>query len=116
MSPLEILLLVFYAAGMALGQLLFKTAATNTARDGFSVPALLTNVPLIAALALYAGLTLLWVYLLTTIPLSRAYPFLVLSFVFTPLLSAAIFGDALGPAYIAGLALIILGLLTILRA
>ena len=73
----QIALLIAYAAGMAAGQLLFKAAAL---RLGGSHPLsarallLLQDAPFIGAIVLYAALSVLWVWLLTFTPLSRAYP------------------------------------------
>ena len=44
----------------------------------------------VAAMLLYAALTLLWVWILTFTPLSYAYPFAALAFGMTPLLAAAV--------------------------
>jgi drug/metabolite transporter (DMT)-like permease len=62
---------------------------------------------------LYGLLTGLWVYLLTFTPLSRAYPFVALAFVLTPLLASRLFGEALKPSFFLGLAAIVAGLLVI---
>ena len=73
------ILLVFYSLGMACGQLLFKISADRVRRGSVSegfMAALFTNGYFIAAVTLYGLLTILWVWLLTSVPLSRAYPFI----------------------------------------
>jgi drug/metabolite transporter (DMT)-like permease len=108
----DILILVLYSLGMSLGQVLFKLAANGAAGrpgEGF-VASLLGAWHFYASIALYGVLTVLWIWLLTRIPLSRAYPFVILTFVFTPALAAFLFGEPLNAWYFAGLALILAGL------
>jgi drug/metabolite transporter (DMT)-like permease len=50
------------------------------------------------------------VWILSFTPLSRAYPFLALSFVITPLAGSFFFGERLSAGTIGGLALIMGGL------
>jgi drug/metabolite transporter (DMT)-like permease len=110
----DIVILVLYSLGMSGGQVLFKLAANGARarageRDGF-LASLFGAWHFYASIALYGVLTVLWIWLLTRIPLSRAYPFVILTFVLTPALAAVLFGESLGPWYFAGLALILAGL------
>ena len=80
-----------YAAAMAGGQLLFKIAAMRGAGARHSserIAGLLLNGYFIVALVLYAALTVLWVWILSFTPLSRAYPFVALAFALTPALGS----------------------------
>ncbi len=90
----QILLLILYAAGMAGGQLLFKLAALR----------------LPTALILYAALAVLWVWILTFTPLSRAYPFVALAFALTPIAAAYAFAEPMTARLAAGIAAIMVGL------
>jgi drug/metabolite transporter (DMT)-like permease len=67
------------------------------------------------AFALYAGATLLWIYLLRFVELSRAYPVMAVSFVIVPFLSAWFFGDRLSEIYFVGVLLITIGVIVITR-
>lgn len=70
-----------------------------------------TNVPALwAAVVLYGGATLLWIYLLQTIPLSRAYPFAALGFVLVPAAGVLFFQEQVSGLYAAGAILIVVGL------
>ena len=71
----------------------------------------LLNVYFVVAVLLYAALSLLWVWLLTFTPLSRAYPFVALAFALTPLLGIVIFGEPFSSRLAIGIALILCGLL-----
>ncbi len=94
---------------LAAGQLLFKRAARDLA-VGESLPALLASMislPMAVALVIYGFATALWVYLLHSIPLSKAYPFVALAFALVPCASWLVFGEQLGPRYFVGLALMV---------
>lgn len=111
----QILLLTAYAGGMSAGQLLFKMAANSygTANVGTGWERLLVlfcNLYFLSALVLYAGFALLWVWILSFTPLSRAYPFVALAFALTPLLAGSLFGETISPRLIIGLLLILGGL------
>ena len=109
----QILLLAAYAGGMAGGQLLFKLAAERlTPGAGFAerLVELFGNAWFFAAFALYCGLALAWVWILTFTPLSRAYPFVALAFAITPLLGAWVFAEPIGSRLVAGIVVIGIGL------
>jgi len=110
MTAAQVLLLILYALGMVGGQMLFKVAASAARFD--SVGALAATVlspTFIAAIALYAGLSAMWVWLLTFTPLSRAYPFVALAFVITPVAAALIFHEPISLRLAIGVALIAVG-------
>jgi drug/metabolite transporter (DMT)-like permease len=109
----QISLLAAYAAGMAGGQLLFKLAALRLPADvsaGERALALLQNGFFLVALILYAALAVLWVWILTFTPLSRAYPFVALAFALTPLAAAYAFAEPLTARLLVGIAAIMVGL------
>src|SRR5882724_6995706 len=103
----QILLLLAYAAGMSGGQVLFKLAAlTYGAAErglGERLLGLVYNAYFISAPALYAGSALLWVWILSVIPLSRAYPFVARAFALTPVLGGLLFGDTRSVRLIGGI-------------
>jgi drug/metabolite transporter (DMT)-like permease len=106
-------LLAAYAAGMAGGQLLFKTAALQMPGDApfaTRLIGLLQNGYFLAAVALYAALSVLWVWVLTFTPLSRAYPFVAIAFALTPLLGGLVFAEPLSLRLLLGVAVILGGL------
>lgn len=104
------LALVAFALGG--GQLLFKLAAERLVTGEGTSRFLLSLVtaPMAAALAVYALATLLWVYLLQGLALSRAYPFIALAFALVPLLAWAVLGEPLNARYWLGLGVMLLGL------
>jgi drug/metabolite transporter (DMT)-like permease len=109
----QVAILIAYAAAMAGGQLLFKTAAMRGAGAGpltERIAGSLFNGYFIVALILYAALTVLWVWILSFTPLSRAYPFVALAFALTPALGILVFGEAASLRLAIGIALIVCGL------
>ena len=112
----QITLLLAYAAGMAGGQFLFKAVALRYIPDGPTGERLLSLVAngyFLAAIVLYGGLTVLWVWILTFTPLSRAYPFVALAFAITPLLGAFVFGEPIAMRLVLGITLVLGGLLLV---
>ena len=113
LSASQISLLAAYAAAMAGGQLLFKVAAMRGAGSntpGERIAGLLFNGYFAVALVLYAALTVLWVWILSFTPLSRAYPFVALAFALTPALGILVFGEPASFRLIIGIGLILCGL------
>lgn len=116
LSVAQIALLCAYALGMAGGQLLFKSAAGRTPPAETLVERVLGlagNVPFLFAIALYFALSLMWVWVLSFTPLSRAYPFVALAFAITPLLAGVVFGEPLTPRLLVGIAVILGGLVLV---
>jgi drug/metabolite transporter (DMT)-like permease len=116
LSLLQILLLVAYAAGLVGGQILFKFAALESpvsGRLGERLLAMAQNWYFAAALALYAALTLVWVWILSFTPLSRAYVFVALAFAVTPFAGGVIFGEPITLRLALGVAFISLGFLVV---
>ncbi len=111
MTP-ETLWLILFSLTLAGGQLLFKRAAQAIA--GVPVPglpaALATDTAFWAALALYGGSTLLWVWILSRVPLSQAYPWAALGAVIVPLAATLLFGETVRPIFWFGAALIAAGI------
>jgi drug/metabolite transporter (DMT)-like permease len=107
----NLVVLFAYSLGMAIGQVLFKYAADHAkaSPEKSLVDALIFDASFWFALVLYGGLTLLWVWILTRVPLSRAYPFVALAFVFTPALAALLFHERLGGWYFIGIGLLLAG-------
>ena len=109
----QIALLSGYALGMTGGQLLFKLAAQRAAAEGAlgeRLTAMIGNGFFVTAVLLYAALAVLWVWLLSFTPLSRAYVFVALAFALTPLLGGLIFAEPITARLVIGIGLIVCGL------
>lgn len=113
LSVAQVVALLIYAVAMAGGQILFKFAAVKGVAAGSlgqRLLALAENRFFAAAVLLYAALTIVWVWILTFTPLSRAYAFVALAFVLTPLAGGAIFGEPISARLLIGIALVVAGL------
>lgn len=116
LSGFQIAVLAAYAIGMAGGQLLFKAAALRVPAQGTLAERLLSlahNSYFIAALVAYLGLTLVWLWVLSFTPLSRAYLFVALSFLLVPFAAAFAFGEPLSGRFLLGAALTVCGLVLV---
>lgn len=91
---------------LALGQVLFKYAS-NAFQPGCLTSYL--SLPLLGALSIYAIATVMWLLVLTRTPLSVAFPFYGLSFIFVPLLARLMLGETLRASTIIGGVIILLG-------
>lgn len=93
--------------GTATGQLLFKAAAHL-----FSAASKVTwqgAAVLVGALVLYAASTLLWIWVLTRVDLSRVYPLMALSFILVPVGNTLIYRTPLAPQAVAGALVVLAG-------
>jgi drug/metabolite transporter (DMT)-like permease len=114
----DFVILLSFPAIMSVGQIMFREAAVKF--SGKPVSELLFGLlrtPLFqCALAFYALATMLWVWLLSRYPLALAYPIAVLAVVFTPLIDKFYFHQHLPSTYWPGLALIITGVIVVVRS
>ena len=116
LSAANLAQLLLYAVLLAVGQILLKKAALGIPTAGAigqRLPALLLSPTFLLAILLYALLSAYWVWLLTSIPLFRAYPFVALAFVLTLGSGVVVFAEPFSWRLVAGGALIVLGLLVI---
>jgi drug/metabolite transporter (DMT)-like permease len=113
----QIIGLLTCALMLAIGQILFKrTAETAGSLNSFNSVLTLVTIPSFwIAGILYAGSTIIWIKLLQTVPLSRAYPFSALGFVLVPMAAYLFFKESITPQYIFGGLLIIIGILITAR-
>ncbi len=96
------------------GQILFKlTGARAGAADFAGLLAVLLDPYLMAAIAIYGFGTLVWVYVLKSVPLTVAYPFMALTFCTVPLLAWLLLGETLSLRYGVGTGLIVVGLFVV---
>jgi drug/metabolite transporter (DMT)-like permease len=110
--------LLCFPVAMAVGQILFKRAAAQIGgADGISWVLELARLPTLwLALAIYGAATFLWVRILSTVPLSRAYPFAALAFVLVPAAGYLFFNESVNGRQLCGTALIVAGVIVAARA
>jgi drug/metabolite transporter (DMT)-like permease len=107
----QLLELLSFPVAIAAGQILFKRVASQItpSAGGWWLIEVARLPTMWVAVALYAGATLLWVRILTTVPLSRAYPFVALAFVLVPAAGYVFFHEPITLRYALGTALIVIG-------
>lgn len=97
---------------LALGQLLFKKVGLELRGQplGDGLLRVFATPAFYAAIALYGAATLLWIWILSRVPLSRAYPYVALGVVLVPLASMFVFGERVHLTFWLGAALIVAGI------
>lgn len=111
MPLIQVVVCCAFAAMLAVGQVMFKFAASDIqVQLKKSLWAALSSPWLVAAMFLYLTTAALWVWILTQVPLSRAYPFSLLGAALVPMLAHFIFGESLSPTFLVGIALVLTGL------
>ena len=100
-----------FSALLAAGQLLFKRVGLEIKGqplvDGFNL--MVRSPAFYAALMLYGFSTVLWIWILSRISLSQAYPWVAVTMTIVPLLAWLVFGERVGGTYWIGIIFIILG-------
>jgi drug/metabolite transporter (DMT)-like permease len=118
-SYAEFFLLMAYSLLLSSGQILFKIAAAgiNSLGNHESFVLRLIYQPAFwGACFIYGVTTVLWVWLLTRMPMSIAYPFVTFALIIVPLLSSRFFAESLSIQYWIGASLIIVGACIIVQS
>ncbi len=97
---------------LAGGQFLFKGAGLAIrGRPPAEMAWTLATLPgFYLSLAIYGVATLMWIFVLSRVPLSQAYPWMAAATVIVPLLGYFFYGEQMSWTYWAGMALIVAGL------
>jgi len=113
MSWRQLAALITFPLVLATGQILFKRAAQQIGiPQGTTWILDIARLPTMwLAVLLYAAATLLWVRILTTVPLSRAYVFAALAFVIVPAAGYWLFDEPVSARLIVGTLLIVAGVI-----
>ena len=87
-TPMNVALILGTILMLSFGQVLFKSASSHL--DLSQPPSTWISVPLVAALAVYGLATASWLVVLSRMPLSFAFPFYGLAFLFVPALATLV--------------------------
>ncbi len=111
MTPIDALSLSVFTLMLAFGQVMFKRVGlTLQGHGGAEALLLVVREPMLyLALVFYGGATLLWIWILSRVTLSQAYPWVALGMVVVPLLGWLMFGERVAPLFWLGVLLIIAG-------
>lgn len=105
--------LAIFTTSLAIGQVMFKRVGLAI-RDRPLADGLLTLLgqpAFYVVLIIYGFSTLLWIWILSRIPLSQAYPWVAAGVAVVPLLGMYVFGEHVGPLFWLGVALIAVGII-----
>jgi multidrug transporter EmrE-like cation transporter len=116
MSPLTWLLVLTGVALNAAAQLLLKAATTATGPIALSwagiasaAPRLLSHYGAWGGIACYVVSVWIWILALSRAPVSVVYPLVSIGYIVNAVGAMLLFGEALQPAKVLGIAVIILG-------
>lgn len=123
MNPLTFSLVLSGVLLNACAQLLLKAGTNRVGEFAFSlanivpVGSRLALNPFIAGgLACYVVSVVVWILALSRVPVSVAYPMLSIGYVVNALAAWALFGEALGPQKLGGIAFIVVGVFLVARS
>lgn len=95
---------------MVCGQMLFKIGSRGRSMDSLmGIIHTMFSPIIILALCLYAGTTVLWLYILSKVDISAAYPIQALAFPIVLVASSLLFGEAIPLNRWIGVAIIVIG-------
>ena len=111
----HIALLGLFSVGMGIGQLILKFSAQrqlSNVESGWILRliSLFSDWTFLLGITMYATLLVFWVWLLTFLPLSRAYPFTLLSLVVAAIGSSIFFDEVISVNFVVGIVIIGIGL------
>src|SRR5271166_2997958 len=111
MTPFDTISLAVFTLMLAFGQVYFESVGLILrGHSGIDAIALALRSPsLYLALFLYGGATLLWIWILSRVSLSQAYPWVAVGMVVVPLLGWLVFGERVAPVFWLGVAFIVVG-------
>jgi len=107
----------------AVAQLLLKAGMRQIGHFEFAPASLLpvgrslaTNLPIYGGLACYVVSVLVWILALSRVEVSVAYPMLSIGYIVNAALAWWLFGEAVGPQRLLGIAVIIVGVVIVARS
>ena len=112
LSRLDTTLLSIVAASLAGGQYFFRRAGGEIRGLQLNEAAstLIVYPGFYIALALYGCATILWIFVLSRVPLMLAYPWIAAATIAVPFIGKIAFGERVGPMFWPGFGLIVVGL------
>jgi drug/metabolite transporter (DMT)-like permease len=110
----QVILAIICVLAISCGQILFKWIGLEIQQTGnwFNWKVLFSVG---MAFTIYSSATALWIFLLKNVELSKIYVFMALSFILVPVASNIFFDEKLSAFFLLGIALIISGILVILK-
>jgi drug/metabolite transporter (DMT)-like permease len=114
MTFIQIILILICVIAISFGQILFKKVGLEVQVVGGWLDWKIF-IMTVLAFTVYGSATILWISILRTVDLTKAYIFMSLSFIIVPILSNIIFGERLSQSFLAGMVLIVTGIFVIVK-
>jgi undecaprenyl phosphate-alpha-L-ara4N flippase subunit ArnE len=93
---------------IAVGQILFKMTAVANAGQGLI--GLVSNVTFWIAMVMYGAATVAWIATIESVPISRAYLFVALTYIYVPILSSIFLKEQVTIRAFVGITIVIVGI------
>ncbi len=120
MNPATLALILCSVCLSAVAQVFLKIGVGQTGAVNQTAPtalfSMLSSPMVIVGLGFYGFGALLWLFVLTRVELSAAYPFVGAGFIITAIISATILGENVSTVRLAGTLLIALGCVIVARS
>lgn len=123
MKLLEFALILSGVLLNAAAQILLKAGVRQVGHFDFSLPnawpiasQLANNAPILGGLSCYVVSVAVWIMALSRVEVSIAYPMLSIGYVVNAMFAWWLFGEAVGPQRLAGIAIIIAGVVIVARS
>lgn len=110
MTALQTLLVLISVLMICAGQLIFKLVGVRIQSGLSFLDAKVWTIAFVA-MVIYGSATVLWIAVLRTVPLVKAYPYMALSFVLVPLGSIFLYSERVQWTYGVGTIFIVLGVI-----
>jgi len=102
---------------LTIGQTGFKFVGEKLNADMSLMGVWSAKLELFVTLSIYAIATVLWIYVLSYLPLSKAFTYYALVFIIVPLIATFVFHEEVfNPQFLFGSALIVIGVLITVRS
>ena len=111
LDPIQWAMFAIIALAVAVGQILFKITSLSLGSPDNFLTALLKNLLFWIAIILYGSATVAWILVIRNVPISQAYMFMALTYVFVPILSAIVLKEQIGMTNVVASFLIISGII-----
>ncbi|EGJ11338.1 EamA family transporter [Rubrivivax benzoatilyticus] len=106
----EAILVVFVVLLSSVGQVLMRAASLGAAASGAAGLRAWMSFTSVLAVIVYCSAMALWLWVLSRVPITQAFAFFGLSFVFVPLMASRFLGDPMTTQTWIGAGIIILGI------
>lgn len=96
---------------IAIGQILFKVTSLSLTTNENLIATLLRTPTFWIAIIIYGAATVAWIPIIKDVPISQAYLFISLTFLYVPTLASVFLGEPFSMRTLVGSAVVVVGIL-----